>query len=228
MNKGDMITPKDEDKLNKKDEYEIDKYLGTYEDNDSTEVHDNKHGTSTMSKSVNSEIKSTIEPIKIVEALDVVQQMIRNLNESDDLGNSIVPDENLNGDKDLLERLNKLYTPTLISQKFENDVADSANNEIQNSGNLNKRTMVNFDKKTRVAQLISACAMLLAEKKNSPKWQMLLKADAIKNQTKLDIQREEYSNAIALAQRYLIMVSTTNNSSVARDAASELIPETQH
>ena len=36
------------------------------------------------------------------------------------------------------------------------------------------------------------------------------------------------SSAIALAQRYLIMVSTTNNSSVARAAAQELIPETQH
>ena len=86
MNKGDMIIPKDEDKLNKKDEYEIDKYLGTYKDNDSTEVHDNKHGTSIISKSVNSEIKSTIEPIKIVEALDVIQQMIRNFNESEDIG----------------------------------------------------------------------------------------------------------------------------------------------
>jgi len=153
-----------------------------------------------------------------------------NMNEAseDDLNNEPVADDSINEDKDILERLNKLYTPTLISQKFENDIADNTNNELQNSGNLNKRTIINFDKKARVAQLISACAMLIAEKKNSPKWQMLLKADAIKNQTKLDIQKEEYGSAIALAQRYLIMVSTTNNSSVARNAAQELIPETQH
>ena len=225
----DNFTPKDEDKMNRKHKKELDNYLNTM-DSDGEDIKENKKGTNIPNKSVNTEIKSTIEPIRIVEALDVIKNMIINMNEAneDDLGNTPVADDSINEDKDILERLNKLYTPTLISQKFENDIADNANNELQNSGNLNKRTMINFDKKARVAQLISACAMLIAEKKNSPKWQMLLKADAIKNQTKLDIQKEEYSSAIALAQRYLIMVSTTNNSSVARAAAQELIPETQH
>ena len=229
MERMDNFTPKDEDKMNRKHKKELDNYLNTM-DSDGEDIKENKKGTNIPNKSVNTEIKSTIEPIRIVEALDVIKNMIINMNEAneDDLGNTPVADDSINEDKDILERLNKLYTPTLISQKFENDIADNANNELQNSGNLNKRTMINFDKKARVAQLISACAMLIAEKKNSPKWQMLLKADAIKNQTKLDIQKEEYSSAIALAQRYLIMVSTTNNSSVARAAAQELIPETQH
>jgi len=208
--------PVDEDKMNKKMKSDLDDFVDII-DCALDDVKENKKGTSSASN-------------RIVESLDKILNTMKaiSINESDNLDNTLVAEDSVNDDKDLLERLNKLYTPTLISQKFENDIADNANNEIQNSGNLSKRTLINFDKKTRVAQLISACAMLIAEKKNSPKWQALLKADAIKNQTKLDIQREEYNNAIALAQRYLIMVSTTNNSSVARDAAQELIPETQH
>ena len=42
--------------------------------------------------------------------------------------------------------------------------------------------------------------------------------------SKLEIQKEENAAARALAQRFLIKVSTTNGSTVARQAAKELMP----
>ena len=91
-----------------------------------------------------------------------------------------------------------------------------------------ERNIISFDNKTRMAQLISVCALLIARQKNSEKYQMYKKAAVIKNKMKLDIQKEEYEAAQSLAQKFLVKVATTNNSSVARDAANALLPETQH
>ena len=57
---------------------------------------------------------------------------------------------------------------------------------------------------------------------------MYRKAAEVRNNMKLNIQKQEYEAAKALAQKFLVKVSTTNNSSVARQAANELLPETQH
>jgi len=57
---------------------------------------------------------------------------------------------------------------------------------------------------------------------------MFKKASEIRNNMKLQIQKNEYAAAQALAQKFLVKVSTTNNSSVARNAANDLLPETNH
>lgn len=131
-------------------------------------------------------------------------------------------------DKDLMEELNKIFTPVLVNQKFEKDIADHSNEALSEAGVLTERNIIAFDDEARMSQLISVCALLLAKKKNTEKWQMFQNAANIKRQSKIDIQKEEYTDAKALAQKYLVMVSTTNNSSVARDAANDLLPQTQH
>jgi hypothetical protein len=79
-----------------------------------------------------------------------------------------------------------------------------------------------------MAQLISVCSLLIARQKNTKEYQMYKKAADIKNNMKLEIQKREYSAASDLAQKFLVKVSTTNNSSIARKSASDLLPETQH
>jgi len=91
-----------------------------------------------------------------------------------------------------------------------------------------ERNIISFDNKTRMAQLISVCALLIARQKDTEKYQMYKKAAVIKNKMKLEIQKDHYDEAQALAQKFLVKVATTNNSSVARDAANDLLPETQH
>ena len=124
--------------------------------------------------------------------------------------------------------LNKLFTPILVMQGFEGSIADQINEAFSEASVLTEKNMISFDNKTRMAQLISVCALLIARQKNSEKYQLYKKAAIIKNKMKLDIQKEEYDRAQALAQKFLVKVSTTNNSSIARDAANNLLPETQH
>lgn len=164
----------------------------------------------------------------MIEAMDAI---IANTN-SDTLNNNDIGDENIDNDtedtSDLLAKLDQIFTPVLIVQKMEQNISDESNQEIAEAGVLSEKTMISFDDPDRMAQLQSVCALLIAQKKNTQNWQMFKKAAVLKNQSKLNIQKEEYDAAKNLAQQYLIKVSTTNNSSVARDAAKELLPQTQH
>lgn len=131
-------------------------------------------------------------------------------------------------DTDLMDELNKIFTPVLVNQKFEKDISDRNNEALSEAGVLTERNIIAFDDETRMSQLISVCALLLAKKKNTEKWQLFHKAALLKKQAKIDIQKEEYTDAKTLAQKYLVNVATTNNSAVARDAANDLLPQTQH
>ncbi len=131
-------------------------------------------------------------------------------------------------EKSILEKLNKLFTPILVMQGYEADIADKVNSEISEATILTEKNMVKFDEPTRMAQLISICALLIHQQRDTPEWQMYKKAAVIKNKAKLDIQKQSYDEAKSLAQKYLVMVSTTNNSSAARNAAQDLMPQTQH
>lgn len=136
---------------------------------------------------------------------------------------------NTTDDKDLLERLNKIFTPILVMQGFENEINPQKITEsINRAGVLTEKNVIQFDDATRMAQLIAACALLIQQKKNTPKYQMYAKAASMRNRLKLEMQKEEYDAAKALAQKYLVMVSTSNSSPVARDAATSLLPQTQH
>lgn len=165
---------------------------------------------------------------QILEALDVINSSMSEL--STDVGNETI-DSTSSGDVDmdeLVEELNKIFTPVLVMQSMEKDISDKANSEISEATVLTERNMISFDDPARMAQLRSVCALIIARKKNTEKWQIYQKAANIKTSAKLDIQQEEYDAAETLAQKYLVKVSTTSNSSVARDAANELLPQTQH
>lgn len=165
---------------------------------------------------------------QILEALDVINSSMSEL--SADVGNETI-DSTSSGEIDmdeLVEELNKIFTPVLVMQSMEKDISDKANSEISEATVLTERNMISFDDPARMAQLRSVCALIIARKKNTEKWQIYQKAANIKTGAKLDIQKEEYDAAETLAQKYLVKVSTTSNSSVARDAANELLPQTQH
>ena len=165
----------------------------------------------------------------MLEEMDEIQASMDKGSDADtDVTEQSIDDNNEVDDKELLDELNKLFTPVLVTQGFENDIAQKMNDEISEAGVLTERNIISFDDETRMSQLINVCAKLIAKKKNTNAWQMFQKAAAIKKQASINIQKEEYDAAKALAAKYLVMVSTTNNSSVARDAANDLLPQTQH
>jgi hypothetical protein len=131
-------------------------------------------------------------------------------------------------EQEVLNQLNDLFTPILVTQGFESDIADNMKSEMESAEVLTERNIIKFDDATRMAQLISVCAILIQKAKNTKKYQMYVKAAQIRNQMKLDMQKEEYDAAKTLAQKYLVHVSSTNNSQIARQAATKLLPETQH
>lgn len=167
---------------------------------------------------------------KFLENLDTI---IKYLKENEDIMDTSLDNEfssvdtNVSND-DLLNQLNQIFTPILIMQGIEGNSADEINKTLSESNLLVERNIIKFDNSTRMAQLISVCAILIQKQKNTEKYQMYKKAITIANSTKLDMQKEELTAAKALAQKYLVAVSTTNNSSVARNAANQLLPETQN
>lgn len=204
-----------------------------------TDVKEQKHGFpgSTGGKPSNLMKGDLMTWTQMLESLTMIAESIED-HESDVMEDQIdapaavnpvdTPEEPSGGDDELMAQLNKIFTPVLVMQGFENDVSDQINSAMSEASVLTEKNLIKFDDQTRMAQLISVCALLIARQKNSPKYQMYAKAHAIRNQMKLDIQKEEYDAAKALAQKYLVNVSTTNNSSVARNAANDLLPETQH
>lgn len=161
----------------------------------------------------------------ILEAMD---DALNNLTADNPLDEPISANDNKGVDEEaLLKELNTLYTPVLVQQSLEKDIAARTNAESATSGTLTERSIIKFDDKDRMAQLIAVCAKLIAKQKNTESWQEFQKAAALKKQSDLNIQKEENDAAKTLAQKYLVMVSTTNASSVARDAATDLLPQTQ-
>ena len=168
------------------------------------------------------------------EAMDLIQEAMDEANNGDLMEDPMGAMPDMGGgtgevdEQKLLEELNKLFTPVLVMQGLEQGITDQANSELSESGVLTEKNMISFDNPTRMAQLIAVCAKLINREKNTPEWQAFYKAAAMKRDMALKMQKNEYDAAKALAQKYLVMVSTTNTSSVARDAAKDLLPQTQH
>ncbi len=159
--------------------------------------------------------------------LEEADQILDTISTGDNpIENESIGFDNEVDDKDLLEELNQIFTPILVMQGFEGNMSDQIQEAFSEASLLTEKNIIKFDDETRLAQLIATCALLLQKKKNTEKWQMYSKAALIRNQMKLDMQKEEYNAAKVLAQKYLINVSSTNNSSVARQAAKELLPIT--
>lgn len=169
---------------------------------------------------------------KMLEAMDIIIASITEAGENPDIGSMSADSTDTSGfsdnDNDIMEKLNKLFTPILVMQGFENNISSQVQEAVEQADVLTEKNIIQFDDATRMAQLISVCAILLQQKKNTENYQMYAKASAVRNQAKINMQKEEYDAAKALAQKYLVMVSTTNNSPVARDAATSLLPQTQH
>lgn len=131
-------------------------------------------------------------------------------------------------EQELLNKLNEIFTPILVMQGLEGKVADKIQEAFSEASVLMERNIIQFDDASRMAQLISVCALLINQQRNTEKYQMYKKAAEIRNKMKLEMQKDVYDEAKTLAQKYLVKVSTTNNSSFARDAADDLLPQTQH
>lgn len=220
--------PVDDDKMNAKFKSLLDEQIDSADAN-GTPVNEIPHKAPAGSNSSDGPMGGNLMSFtQMLESLDDINTALTQQNT--DISNAMASDEPTGAadDKDLLEELNKLFTPVLVMQNLEAGISDQANQELSEASVLTERSVIQFDDAARMAQLIATCALLIAKKKNSENWNVYKNAAAVKNQAKLNIQKEEYADAAALAQKYLVMVSTTNNSSVARDAANELLPQTQH
>lgn len=128
-------------------------------------------------------------------------------------------------DKGVMDELKQIYTPILIMQGLETkESCDRYKESCSYSGVLTEKNVIKFDNDTRVAQLLSVCALLLARKKNSEQWQAFKKAAALQRKMKIEIQKEEAAAAKALARKFLDEVSSGDNKEAA-DSASKLLPE---
>lgn len=144
----------------------------------------------------------------------------------DNFADSKLDDESINEaiDDELMSDLNTVFTPILIMQSLEGNVEDKVKEELSGGNLLSERNCIKFSNKDRMMQLLSICALLIARKNNSEKFQMYKKAMEVVKSTKLEIQKSEYAAARVLAQKYLVKVATASESSVARKAANELLP----
>lgn len=221
----------DEEKINSHYQRLLKLNVGVNEDK-IEDVKDNPHDKPEGSNKPTGPMKGELMNwTQMLEAMDDIMNSADKLSVDEVSVSSIEdeePDPDAVGDDDLIAELDKQFTPVLIMQGIEKDISDQINEAYSEASVLNEKTMITFDDADRMAQLISICALLISRKKNTQKYQMYANAAKIKNQMKLEIQKEEYAAAKALAQKYLVKVSTTNNSSVARDAANELLPQTQH
>ena len=168
---------------------------------------------------------------KILESLDNISDSIDQINA--DPMNSTIPDEapsmdNVDDKTAVIEELNKIFTPILVMQGFESEVSDQIKEAFEQAEVLTERNIIKFDDQTRMSQLIATCALLLHKQRNTPKFQAYQKAAIIKNKERLDMIKDSYEEAKAIAQDYLVKVHTSNESPVARNAAHDLLPETQH
>lgn len=163
---------------------------------------------------------------KIMEAFEVISSYIEN--GDGNIMNDETEHEECNCEKDLIDELNKIFTPVLVMQNYEKEISDKTQSEMESAKVLNERTIIKFDDESRMSQLIAVCAKLIAKQKNTKAWQMFKQAADLKKKAGLELQKEEYEEAKELAQKYLIDVSSTNPSSVARQAALELLPQTRH
>jgi len=176
----------------------------------------------------------------IIENLDNIQaSMAGNPDDpSAELGDTPIDDtsapvadttSSLNEDE-LLNMLNQIYTPVLVTQDLQGSIQDTVTEAMLEDGIniLLENNVIQFGDAARMAQLRMVCAQLIAQQKKCPKFDIWRKSMEIAEQAKLDMQKENFAAAEALAQKFLVKVSTTNNSSTARQAATNLLPTTQH
>lgn len=145
--------------------------------------------------------------------------------EEDDTSEFGVSDAEAVDDTGVMDELKKIYTPILIMQSYETkESCDRMKESFSQANVLTEQNVIKFDNETRVAQLLSVCALLLARKKNSEKWQAFKKAAALQRKMKIEIQKEEAAAAKELARKFLDETAAGDNED-AKSSAAKLLPE---
>lgn len=201
-----------------------------------SDVKDIPHNNPTDGKNTEGPMEGNLMTFtKMLESLEYIIEMLSDPQE-EDISEMPVEDPTAvhqtvlspEDETELMDKLNQIFTPILVMQGFEGNISDHIQEAFSEASVLMERNIISFDDKTRMAQLISTCALLISQKKNTEKFRMYAQAAELRNKMKIEIQKDEYDEAKALAQKFLVKVSTTNNSSYARDAATDLLPQTQH
>ena len=111
-------------------------------------------------------------------------------------------------EEELFAQLNKIFLPVVRMQDAEEPV--------QESTVVMEKNVFRLDDASKVAQLLSLCAMLIARAKDTEAYKTYIRASEERRNAKIDIQNAEASEARALAAKYLNTLSANNDDEGAR------------
>ena len=120
-------------------------------------------------------------------------------------------------EEELFAQLNKLFLPVVRMQDAEEPV--------QESTVVMEKNVFRLDDASKVAQLLSLCAMLIARAKDTEAYKTYIRASEERRNAKIDIQNTEASEARALAAKYLNTLSANNDDEGARAVGVSLLKE---
>jgi hypothetical protein len=120
-------------------------------------------------------------------------------------------------EEELFAQLNELFLPVVRMQDAEEPV--------QESTVVMEKNVFRLDDASKVAQLLSLCAMLIARAKDTEAYKTYIRASEERRNAKIDIQNAEASEARALAAKYLNTLSANNDDEGARAVGVSLLKE---
>lgn len=120
-------------------------------------------------------------------------------------------------EEELFNQLNKLFLPVVRMQDAEQPVQESAI--------VMEKNVFYLDDETKVAQLLSLCAMLIARAKDTEAYKTYIRASEERRNAKIDIQNAEASEARVLATKYLNTLSANSDDEGARAIGVSLLKE---
>lgn len=120
-------------------------------------------------------------------------------------------------EEELFAQLNKLFLPVVRMQDAEEPV--------QESTVVMEKNVFRLDDASKVAQLLSLCAMLIARAKDTEAYKTYIRASEERRNAKIDIQNAEASEARALAAKYLNTLSANDDDEGARAVGVSLLKE---
>lgn len=120
-------------------------------------------------------------------------------------------------EEELFNQLNKLFLPVVRMQDAEEPV--------QESTVVMEKNVFRLDDASKVAQLLSLCAMLIARAKDTEAYKTYIRASEERRNAKIDIQNAEASEARALAAKYLNTLSANDDDEGARAVGVSLLKE---
>lgn len=120
-------------------------------------------------------------------------------------------------EEELFAQLNKIFLPVVRMQDAEEPV--------QESTVVMEKNVFRLDDASKVAQLLSLCAMLIARAKDTEAYKTYIRASEERRNAKIDIQNAEASEARALAAKYLNTLSANDDDEGARAVGVSLLKE---